>query len=208
MIYSGISFIPSYRRNVTPEFIGVQSVFTKEESEKVINFGKDLNFLKATIQSGSELKEATDVKDYRKSNIAFFTYNESSAWIFTRVADVVVKINSDFYGFELNGFSFIQFTEYKAEEGGHYDWHMDTMFGVMDSENNGIRKLSVSIVLNEDFEGGELNFHVGRESDAKTQALKTGDAVIFPSFIPHRVSPITSGVRYSLVIWVYGPKFK
>jgi PKHD-type hydroxylase len=209
MIYSGISFIPSYKRNVTPECVSVQSVFTKEESDKVIKFGKEFIFYKATtLKEGVNVNDPGKVKDYRQSNIAFFTYNEASAWIFVRVADLVAKINSDFYGFELNGFSCIQFTEYKAEESGHYDWHMDTVFGAVDSENNGMRKLSVSIVLNEDFEGGDFQLHVGRESGAKTQPLKTGDGLIFPSFIPHKVSPVTSGARYSLVVWVCGPKFR
>jgi PKHD-type hydroxylase len=36
---------------------------------------------------------------------------------------------------------------------------------------------------------------------------KAGEGFVFPSFTPHCVTPVTSGIRYSLVMWSYGPKF-
>jgi len=70
------------------------------------------------------------------------------------------------------------------------------------------RKLSMSLLLNEpgvDFEGGELQFQVGTVPD--TPDTPKGRIIAFPSFMLHRVAPLTRGVRRSLVVWVTGPKF-
>jgi PKHD-type hydroxylase len=85
--------------------------------------------------------------------------------------------------------------------GGHYDWHIDSKAPI----NNVQRKLSISILLNDDFEGGGLEFDFQRgENVLKSQ----GDVVVFPSFLHHRVNPVTDGVRYSAVTWGYGPAFR
>ena len=65
-----------------------------------------------------------------------------------------------------------------------------------------LRKLSISVQLSrsEDYEGGELQFKVGSDEIVATQ--DPGSVIIFPSYIRHRVTPVTSGVRHSLVQWV------
>jgi PKHD-type hydroxylase len=70
------------------------------------------------------------------------------------------------------------------------------------------RKLSMSMLLNTpgvDFEGGDFQTFFAKETDV---SLKRGQILIFPSFIVHRVKPVTKGIRKSLVIWVTGPGFK
>jgi PKHD-type hydroxylase len=39
-------------------------------------------------------------------------------------------------------------------------------------------------------------------------AQKRGRILFFPSFILHKVHPVTKGVRKSIVAWVEGPKFR
>jgi len=73
------------------------------------------------------------------------------------------------------------------------------------------RKLSVTLLLNEpgvDFEGGE--FMMGRTSDPKNDIIpcKKSQCILFPSFIQHKVAPVTKGVRKSIVVWVRGPRFR
>ncbi len=73
------------------------------------------------------------------------------------------------------------------------------------------RKLSITILLSEpgiDFRGGEFQINDGIESEAKTINLKKGSLFAFPSYLIHRVSPVTKGTRRSIVVWVQGPKFK
>ena len=74
-----------------------------------------------------------------------------------------------------------------------------------------VRKISVSIVLNDDYEGGSLFFrYLDDKSNIKDVEVKprAGDMIIFPSFIDHKVSPVTKGIRYSIVAWFGGPPFK
>jgi PKHD-type hydroxylase len=107
------------------------------------------------------------------------------------------------WGFNLGTQESTQIGRYKSTDEGHYDWHMDAF-----APQNGIqRKLSISILLSDpsDFEGGELQFK-GIE-DQKILTAQ-GSIVVFPSFIEHRVTPVTKGVRYSAVTWASGPSFR
>ena len=74
-----------------------------------------------------------------------------------------------------------------------------------------VRKISVSAILNEDYEGGELQFKtltpMGKVQIATVKGNK-GDVIVFPSYINHRVTPVTKGTRYSVVAWYGGPPFK
>lgn len=72
-------------------------------------------------------------------------------------------------------------------------------------ENSG-RKLSLSIQLSPpyDYSGGQLEFqNIDSPADRGI-----GSLIAFPSFIQHRVTPVDSGVRSSLVVWVHGKPFR
>jgi len=77
-----------------------------------------------------------------------------------------------------------------------YNFHED--FGDRAME----RHLSISICLNNEYEGGEFVFDLPNEKMAVPQNV--GDAVIFPSnfMFPHQVNKITKGTRYALIGWV------
>jgi PKHD-type hydroxylase len=104
------------------------------------------------------------------------------------------------WNYDLNSCSQIQIGKY--EQHGKYDWHMDNDF--KGNFNNSVRKLSISILLNDDFEGGKFEF---KKQDLDVN-LKKGSILVFPSYLEHRVAPVISGVRYSAVAWVSGPPFK
>ena len=62
-----------------------------------------------------------------------------------------------------------------------------------------------------DFEGGDLEFEISgphAEERNVTHHLKYADAIFYPSYVWHRVKPVTSGIRKSLVGWVRGPQWK
>lgn len=107
------------------------------------------------------------------------------------------------WGYSLSGQEDTQLGRYKSTDGGHYDWHIDASV-----PQNGIqRKLSISILLSDpsEFEGGELQFKGMEDQKILT---KQGSIVVFPSFIEHKVTPVTKGVRYSAVTWASGPSFR
>jgi PKHD-type hydroxylase len=107
------------------------------------------------------------------------------------------------WGYGLSNQEQTQIGRYKSADEGHYDWHMDAgppIDGVQ-------RKLSISILLSDpsEFEGGELQFKGIEDQKILT---KQGSIVVFPSFIEHKVTPVTKGVRYSAVTWASGPSFR
>ena len=88
--------------------------------------------------------------------------------------------------------------------------------GFTDNPNmiNKIRKLSMTVNLNkpEDYEGGNLKFDFGPHAAGKrfhecVEIRPQGSIIIFPSYVYHQVTPVTSGTRYSLVMWTIGQPF-
>jgi PKHD-type hydroxylase len=107
------------------------------------------------------------------------------------------------WGYSLGSQEQTQIGRYKSADEGYYDWHMDA--GV---PQNGIqRKLSISILLNDpsEFEGGILQF---KGMEDRNLLDKQGTIIVFPSFIEHKVTPVTKGVRYTAVTWASGPSFR
>ena len=86
--------------------------------------------------------------------------------------------------------------------GSHYDWHTDSY---NPDEFGNQRKLSSVLILSnpEDYEGGLL-----RDLDNPIPKLSKGSIVVFPSVLPHRVTEVTAGERFTAVAWAMGPAFK
>ena len=104
------------------------------------------------------------------------------------------------YRFELYGFfEGAQIATYT--EGGHYKWHID-----VGSELSSNRKLSVTVQLTDptEYEGGGLEFM----NVDQTVSRAIGSLIVFPSFLMHRVVPVTRGTRQSMVTWISGPPFR
>jgi PKHD-type hydroxylase len=92
----------------------------------------------------------------------------------------------------------------RYDKGSHYDWHCDSF---NPDEFGNQRKLSSVLFLSnpEDYEGGTLEI---KELDNPLPRLPKGSIVVFPSVLPHRVTPVTSGMRYTAVAWAMGPAFR
>jgi PKHD-type hydroxylase len=167
--------------------------------KRIINLGKG-KWEKGGIRKDGDLN-----KDKRNSKIAWTT----EQW----VADLVFKYmhianKNSGWNFKIDAAEPMQIAKYGV--GGHYEDHFDgDGYTKYDKpENNWIngktRKLSMTIVLNDDYEGGEFQFFA--ETDFRKE--KTGTVIVFPSYMVHRVNPITKGTRYSLVVWFVGEPFQ
>jgi PKHD-type hydroxylase len=202
-----LSYNPKERSEITYPYCWQGEVFTPSELDAIIEYGNAIGLEEGWVV-GADGENATSSN--RKSRVKFFTPDGNNNWIFDRLSSLIDSINSRYYGFDLNGFDAIQFTEY-GKEGEKYDWHMDTILGNSRSDRFvQTRKLSLTIPINDpsEWEGGEFQLQTGTPEEPMTVEQKRGTAIIFPSFLIHRVTPIVSGVRKSLVIWVVGPKFK
>lgn len=222
MIYKGLNNFPTERSKITYPYIYWDNGFTPEELDKMCAYFESVGVERGTTVGAAEMgpngeliiKQEPNEK-VRKSNVMFHKFdptNENTNWIFQRLNQIIEMANNQFYGFDLNGFESFQYTEYESEELGRYDFHMDTIMGSnMPNDMIETRKLSLTLCLNEygvDYEGGEFQVNAGQEKDAETAVAKRGRAFLFPSFMIHRVAPVTKGKRKSLVVWTMGPKFK
>ncbi len=121
-------------------------------------------------------------------------------WIYQRLFAVAKDANSHNWRFELARSECLQFARYGAAQ--HYNWHMD----LASRGPTSLRKLSLTVQLSapEDYEGGDLEFKLDQEV---TKAPRDqGVVTLFPSYVLHRVAPVTAGVRYSLVHWLRGAR--
>jgi PKHD-type hydroxylase len=147
----------------------------------------------------------------RISQVNFHSRNDQNSWIFDLINLGIEEINSKFFHFDLHGYDNFQYSEYHGSESGKYNFHMDIFMNDESCKLPLTRKLSLVILLSEpevDFEGGEFQINDSSEENLKTLNMRKGTLIAFPSFMIHRVKPVTKGIRRSLVIWVEGPKFK
>jgi PKHD-type hydroxylase len=160
-------------------------------------------------QVGSADHQRTD-EEYRRSVVRWIQKTDTRFKpLLDFIEETVYTINKSHFGFDLQQFTNIQFTEYDSAYAGHYTWHQDTDWFTPEFFQ---RKLSFVIQLSDPstYEGGDFEFHP-KECNAlpnPEEIRKQGTVVVFPSFIRHRVTPVTEGKRYSLVTWVEGLKFR
>ncbi len=169
-----------------------QGALSPEECRTVMAIGEATERTDGRV----ELGEAAS----RVSHIAWIEPSAQTHWLFHKLGALFSQA-AQHYGFELTGFiDALQYTVYGPEQ--HFDWHMDLGPGATSA-----RKLSMTIQLsaNEDYTGGQLEFV---NAPAMNEARAMGAATFFPSYLAHRVTPVTSGVRRSLVAWACGPTFR
>jgi PKHD-type hydroxylase len=142
----------------------------------------------------------------RKSRIAWAHHDEEIRKLTEHHAQL---INRSDYAFDIYpiGCNEIQYTEYHSSNEGKYDWH-DDLISSNNISHKSQRKLSLIFQLSNpnNYEGGDIEF---MNIDVDQNVLKQqGTIIAFPSFIKHRVTPVTSGVRNSIVTWIEGPPFR
>jgi len=135
----------------------------------------------------------------RVSTLSWIHNNTESKFLFDFVIDKIDRINYHHYGMDLRGMESFQFTRYPV--GGHYAYHNDVIV-----RDKSMRKLSVVMGLTDSSEYSGGNFLLlPHGKDPVKLRFNRGDLLAFPSWIPHKVEPVTEGYRKTLVTWVYGP---
>lgn len=193
-------FTPSNKVNCNVPFVTFDGAFTPEEIEEIKQLGESLPITKSILGD----MDREDFSEIRTSENSWIELTDKTAWIYERLATVAKNINRDFYNFDLYGFvENMQYTVYNGENNGHYTWHVDHY-----DQTPVPRKLTLVIQLSDpsEYEGG--NLEVLTKAEEEVVDKKLGLVCAFPTWTLHRVSPVTSGVRKTLVVWVAGPNFK
>ena len=197
-----------------------QSAIPPKICDDIIEYGKSQQEqIALTGDYDPEKVSEDDIKDVskkRKSNVVWM----NDRWIYNEIHPYINLANkSARWNFEWDHSESCQFTKYGKEQ--FYDWHCDSWEKPYnrpdDSSRHGkIRKLSVTVSLSDEteYEGGDFEFDFRNNDKGSNQPQickeirPKGSIVVFPSFTWHRVKPVTSGTRYSLVIWNLGKPWR
>ncbi|BAQ91283.1 putative Fe(II)-dependent oxygenase superfamily protein [uncultured Mediterranean phage uvMED] len=196
-----------FQKALTPRFCDELIKYGISKQEQLARTGS------YTKKKSLNKEDVKDLKKIRNSNITWL----NERWIYKEIQPYIHEAN------RLAGWNFnwdfsesCQFTKYKLNQ--FYDWHCDSWPNPYDNEKDlnvhgKIRKLSVTCSLSDpkDYKGGELEFDYRNKNPNEKnnfkkckEILPRGSIVVFPSFVWHRVKPVTKGNRYSLVIWNLG----
>ena len=169
-------------------------IFTPKLCQEIIDLSKTLPHEKGTVFQ--------KIRDSRISTISWLPFDKMQS-MYDDINNFIQKTNKNHFGFgDIKITEMAQVTEYL--KGEYYNWHTDTAINM--SLEPPVRKLSMTLLLNDpsEFEGGELQIAGANTSPI----MKQGHATIFASFLQHTVTPVTRGVRRSLVMWFGGEPFK
>lgn len=176
--------------------------FNEKEIDDIIALGELSEFQKGSV-GGKKIDDPRVDTDIRDTDIAWINPDPSSEWLYEKMKSFISRINYDKYQFDLDNIQALQYGKYQSN--GHYKWHIDS------GPNLPVhRKLTFIVALSDvdSYEGGELLLNIsGDPENAHSMKIEKGDIIVFPSFVPHKVAPVTSGVRLTLVTWATGPKF-
>ena len=211
-----------------------QSALTPRMCDDIVAYGKQHQAEMAVtggvtrkVETGGKLtkKEIKNIQKKRDSDIVWM----NDKWIYDAVHPYIHEANKlAGWNFEWDWSESCQFTKYGV--GQYYGWHCDSWEepyqrkqnedGTYPIDHGKIRKLSVTISLTEpdEYVGGNLEFDFRNQIDWErnkkskikecTEIRPRGSIIVFPSFVWHRVAPVTKGVRNSLVVWNLGYPFK
>ena len=224
--------------NLTNYYYQFPSVLTPKFVDDIVEYGKQHTPEMAVTGGGSKDEEKNldkkgnlkksvvkDIQKKRKSDIVWM----NDTWIYKEIHPFIHEANEKAgWNFDWDWSESCQFTKYGV--GQYYGWHCDSWDkpysrppladGTRPIDHGKIRKLSVTISLShpDEYEGGNLEFDFRNQVDWDRNKKATihscdgirprGSIIVFPSFVWHRVAPVTKGTRYSLVIWNLGYPFR
>ena len=206
MRYNTISNEPFVRHRITFPYCYLDNAFSEEELILIEEYCDKFERIDGGVGGGG------GINSIRKSKVKFFEKHEHSEliFLFNKLNNAIWNLNGQYYNFDLNGYSFIQYTTYNGEELSEYGYHIDMHTGIGNTDDNvDTRKLSLSLILSDSksYGGGEFKMMLSEIGENEIEQ-KRGRIILFPSFFLHKVCPVTNGIRKSIVAWVEGPKFK
>jgi PKHD-type hydroxylase len=184
-------------------FVVWEGAIDAETLKSFTQYADSLPHKSGTVDVGNERYS----KDTRITQVAWVERTAATQNFYERMEQIILSLNSEFFQYDLTALAPLQHVVYDASEQAHLEWHIDYA-KESDQAASEFRKLSLSIQLSDpsEYEGGELQARVRGKIEVAPKTL--GTVIAFPSFILHRVTPVTAGVRKAVVAWVLGPDFR
>lgn len=181
------------------EWYWFKTGFSFDEVDQIVAESKNWGLQTAGVTDAGVVNN-----EMRKSAVAWIPQVDAYKWIYNKLGGMIEEANNALWKFNLYSMDEqIQYTEY-YQDGGHYDYHLDVGGGYPLNQ----RKISITVQLTgaDEYEGG--NFEILRGKNPESLPKIKGCVLVFPSYLMHRVTPVTSGTRRSLVLWVGGDSYK
>jgi PKHD-type hydroxylase len=205
--------MPSYRIKPAPAMVDpnikiVDQPVSRELALYIRELGEE-----RIVKDGAEpgrvgFHEATVVDRTRREAetqwLLFPWEDERTGVVYEAMEEIVQQVNALHWQYDITDYQdMFHYIRYTAPT-GHFQWHQDKG----DTWRRVQRKLSFTLLLSEpaEYEGGDFEFFDG--DPIRVMERKIGDVLVFPSYLQHRVTAVTQGVRRSLVGWASGPRFK
>ena len=182
-----------------PTFVYGEGVYSAEEIDR-INQVADAQPPERVVVG----KDLTYKPEGNRSHVRRVEPTRENQWIYQKLVDAISILNASTYQFDITGTDqSLYHVTYEGSEQGHYAWHTD-----LGHEKQATRKLSITFQMTDgsEYEGGDLEFN--GTGQIETAPKKRGQLILFPSYVLHRVAPVTKGVRRAMVAWIVGPPFK
>lgn len=180
-----------------------KNYFSKDYCNNIIELAKKVPLVDPTL--GEDSRPADP--NMRRSKLRWINQdNKDFEGVFKKFWELQIRMNRDFFGFNVQSLNYLQFTEYDEEYQGEYKSHQDIFWT---SPKTTHRKISMIVQLSDpkDYTGGKLVLE-RTTHPLPEDIIEQGTVIAFPSFVYHRLEPVTKGKRYSLVGWFEGPKFQ
>ncbi len=168
---------------------------SQDDVELFLDYVVEAEGIVAKVHEKGDEIEQTTVRD-----ATIYYIDEKQTRLYQILNKIAFSANK-YFKYDITGIEKAQIIHYKAPSNG-YEYHLD----IGPEGTAATRKISMSLLLNEDYEGGEICFR-SSEHESCTRP-KMGEVVAFSSFLSHKVKPVTKGDRYVVVAWFNGPPFR
>ena len=168
-------------------------LFSTDECNQILSTCIEELWLPATVIGGGEFHQSKRQK----------LRGDTAGFPFLNIRDITKNANTEIYDFNLMGIIDQDFPQVFAySKNDYYKMHLEL------NPMAPSRKLTFIINLSDpsSYQGGAINF---LNIDTSTADIEDqGSCLIFPSFIPYEINPITEGVKHIIVGHVHGALFK
>jgi predicted 2-oxoglutarate/Fe(II)-dependent dioxygenase YbiX len=185
-------------------FLTFDNVFYAAECEKMVKqtAGQRHSFAQTEELTDLSLAFADPQTAPVNTRVSTLTNNPANDWIRERILNVAKMTNENYFNFDISGQEAVHLLEFG--ENSQAGWLDDLGKGIKST-----RKLTIIIFLSErkDYSGGQLSFKLLESYNVADVPQKQGSLLVFPSYLPYKIEPLSQGRNFILLTWITGNAF-